>query len=138
MTARCSTRLLTRGRRSNACTGPAGGGRGALARGYADTQFNLGVAYADGRGVPQDAAEAVRWYRLAAEQGYTSAQFNLGLMYATGRGVPQDDVDAHMWLDLAAATGHEDARKARDIVAASMTREQIAAAQARARKWANR
>ena len=23
--------------------------------------------YANGRGVPQDAAEAVRWYRLAAE-----------------------------------------------------------------------
>ena len=59
-------------------------------------------------------------------------------MYATGRGVPQDYVTAHMWLNLAAATGNEDARKAREIVAASMTREQIAEAQARAREWANR
>ena len=34
--------------------------------------------------------------------------------------------------------GDEDARKARDIVAAGMTREQSADAQARAREWANR
>ena len=42
-----------------------------------------------------------------------------------------------MWLNLAAATGNENAREAREIVAASMTREQIAEAQARAREWAN-
>ena len=38
--------------------------------GVAGAQFNLGVMYAEGRGVPQDDAEAARWYRLAAEQGY--------------------------------------------------------------------
>ena len=43
-----------------------------------------------------------------------------------------------MWLNLAAATGHEEARKVRELVAANMTREQIAEAQARAREWANR
>ena len=82
-------------------------------------------------------AEAVRWFRLAAEQGEASAQLILGLMYDTGRGVPQDYVTAHMWLNLATATGHENARKGRETVAASMTREQIAEAQARAREWAN-
>ena len=54
-------------------------------------------------------------------------------MYANGEGVQQDYVSAHMWLNLAAATGGENARKARDGVAANMTREQIAEAQARAR-----
>ena len=39
-----------------------------------------------------------------------------------------------MWFNLAAATGDEDARKARENVAARMTREQIAEAQARARE----
>ena len=63
---------------------------------------------------------------LAAEQGEAGAQNNLGLMYSNGRGVPQDYVSAHMWLNVAAATGDEDARKARENVAASMTREQIA------------
>jgi TPR repeat protein len=47
--------------------------------------------YDEGRGVPQDDAEAVRWYRKAAEQGDAEAQGKLGVMYANGRGVPNDD-----------------------------------------------
>ena len=110
----------------------------AAAQGHASAQNTLGVMYGTGEGVPQDDAEAVRWYRLAAEQGHASAQNNLGLMYSNGRGVPQDYVSAHMWLNVAAATGLENARKASENVAANMTREQIAEAQARAREWANR
>ena len=37
--------------------------------------------------MPQDYAEAVRWYRRADEQGYSLAQCRLGLMYREGRGV---------------------------------------------------
>ena len=110
----------------------------AAEQGRADAQNTLGLMYGTGLGVPLDAAEAVRWYRLAAEQGNASAQFNLGVAYRNGAGVPKDDVSAHMWFNFAAATGDEDARKSRDIVAASMTREQIAEAQARAREWASR
>ena len=61
-------------------------------QGYAAAQFNLGVRYDEGEGVPQDDEEAVRWYRLAADQGDADAQFNLGTMYAEGQGVPQDYV----------------------------------------------
>ena len=35
-------------------------------------------------GVPEDDAEAVRWYRKAAEQGDVVAQFKLGVMFANG------------------------------------------------------
>ena len=38
-------------------------------QGDADAQYNLGVMYANGEGVPQDAAEAVRWYRISADVG---------------------------------------------------------------------
>ena len=110
----------------------------AAEQGEAFAQHNLGFTYVNGRGVPQDDAEAVRWFRLAAEQGHARAQHSLGRMYADGRGVPQDYLSAHMWLNLASATGDESARTARETVAASMTREQIAEAQARAREWANR
>jgi TPR repeat protein len=48
----------------------------AVAQGFAVAQFNLGVMYSDGQGVPQNDAEAVRWYRLAAEQGHAGAQFS--------------------------------------------------------------
>ena len=33
-------------------------------------------------GVLKDAAESVKWFRLAAEQGHADAQFYLGVMYA--------------------------------------------------------
>ena len=52
-------------------------------------QFNLGVAYGKGEGVPQDYAESMKWYRMAAEQGLAEAQNNLGVAYETGQGVPQ-------------------------------------------------
>ena len=62
--------------------------RHAAEQGDADAQSTLGFMYENGRGVPQDDAEAVRWYRLAAEQGNSLAQNNLGFMYGNGRGVP--------------------------------------------------
>ena len=111
----------------------------AAEQGYADGQYNLGVMYDRGEGVPQDDAEAVRWYRLAAEQGYAEVQFNLGVRYTNGRGVPQDYVVAHMWFNLAGAQSSGDARaalvKGRDAVEAKMTPEQIAEAQRLAREW---
>ena len=55
--------------------------------------------YANGQGVPEDDAEAVRWYRLGAEQGDAAAQSNLGVMYATGQGVPEDDAEAVRCVD---------------------------------------
>ena len=67
------------------------------------------------------------------------AQFNLGVMYANGEGVSQDYVAAHLFLNLAGAKGNEkvneDARKARNRLAAKMTAVQVAEAQRRAREW---
>jgi uncharacterized protein len=63
-------------------------------QGDADAQFNLGVMYDEGEGVPQDDKEAVKWWRLSAEQGDASSQFMLGLMYEEGLGVPQDCKEA--------------------------------------------
>ena len=62
--------------------------------------------YLYGKAVPQDDAEAVKWYRKAAEQGYAEAQTNLGWMYEKGRGVPQDDSEAIKWYQKAAIQGH--------------------------------
>jgi TPR repeat protein len=44
--------------------------------------------YRLGRGVPQDDAEAMRWYRKAAKQGNAQAQNGLIIMYEERRGVP--------------------------------------------------
>jgi TPR repeat protein len=73
--------------------------------GHAETQYDLGVMYTFGSGVPKDLAEAVRWYRLAAEQGFAEAQYKLGVMYTFGKGVPKDSAEAARWCCLAAEQG---------------------------------
>ena len=77
--------------------------------------------YDNGLGVPEDHGEAVKWFRLAANQGHADAQNKLGEMYAKGLGVPRNDAQAHMWLSLAAAQGFGPAAENRDMVAERMT-----------------
>ena len=84
--------------------------RNAADQGNASAQFNLGVMYADGQGVPQDHGEAAKWYRKAADQGNASAQFNLGVVYANGQGAPQDYGEAAKWYRKAADQGNASAQ----------------------------
>ncbi len=98
-------------------------------QGQASAQYNLALMYEDGRGVPEDDKEAVKWYRLAAEQGVAWAQNNLGVMYDNGEGVPEDDVYAYMWWNLAAAQGHKSSSKNKNILSKEMTSSQIEEAQ---------
>jgi len=97
-------------------------------QGHADAQFNLGVMYSNGQGVPQDNAQARDWLQKAAEQGMADGQVKLGIMYQDGLGVLQDYVQAHMWYNLAAAQNQELATKLRAALADDMTPEQIAEA----------
>ena len=50
-------------------------------QGVADAQYNLGVMYDKGKGVPENDKTALKWYRLAAKQGLADAQYNLKWMY---------------------------------------------------------
>ena len=51
----------------------AGFFQNAAEQGLAEAQYNLGVCYINGWGVPQDVEEAIKWLRKAAEQGYEDA-----------------------------------------------------------------
>lgn len=101
----------------------------------AEAQYKLGGMYDNGSGVPRDAVEAVKWYRMAAEQGYCPAQSMLGSMYTLGRGVPKDDILAYSWFNLASSQGLAVAEAQRDSLAKSMTPEQIAEAQKISREF---
>lgn len=79
-------------------------------QGHALAQYNLGVSYTLGDGVPINTAEAVKWYRRAAEQGFARAQCNLGSCYYNGQGVPQNYKEAVKWFRLAAEQGDADAQ----------------------------
>lgn len=102
-------------------------------------QYNLGVQFRDGTGVPKDPALAATLFRQAAEQGLGQAQANLGYLYATGSGVPQDFVLAYQWLNLGASrlSGKDQEQMAamRDQVASRMTPAQVAEGQKLAREW---
>jgi TPR repeat protein len=75
-------------------------------QGYAVAQYNLGLLYSNGQGVPKDDAQARQWYEKAANQGHADAQVNLGRLYDYGRGVPQDYKMAVYWFRLSANQGN--------------------------------
>ena len=79
-------------------------------QGDAEAQLNLGIRYANGEGVPEDDAEAVKWYRLAAKQGLARAQSYLGIMYGNGDGVPENFAEAFKLYRLAAKQGDAEAQ----------------------------
>jgi TPR repeat protein len=78
--------------------------------GNPDAQYGIGALYDHGRGVRQDDAKAVVWYRKAAEQGHADAQYNLGNMLGDGRGVARDVRLAMHWLHKSADQGIDSAQ----------------------------
>ena len=95
-------------------------------RGEARAQYDLGLMYDKGQGVPQSDFEAMQWYERAAEQGEPRAQYNLGLMHFNGQGVAPDLVKAYYWISLSASHGDRLALDARDYIGEKMSVEQIA------------
>ena len=79
-------------------------------------------------------AEAVKWYRKAAEQNHALAQYDRGSMYQRGEGAAKDATLAYMYFSLAATT-NADAVKVREALAKEMTPEQIAEGQRLTREW---
>ena len=66
-------------------------------QGHAVAQYNLGLLYANGQGVPKDDAQARQWYEKATTQEHADAQVNRGSLYDYGRGGPQDFKMAVRW-----------------------------------------
>jgi TPR repeat protein len=74
--------------------------------GDAVCQTQLATMYRNGDGVARNFAEALRWYRLAADQGLADAQNRLGAMLAAGQGTAPDHNEAARWYRKAADQGH--------------------------------
>lgn len=84
--------------------------------GVADAQAILGLMYLEGKGVETNYAEAMKWFRLAADQELADAQYALGVMYAKGLGVAKDEGLAFKWYRLAADQGHGYAQAKVDLM----------------------
>ena len=55
-------------------------------KGDSRAQYNIGVLFHNGFGIPQDYKKAEKWYRLSAQKRYANAQYNLGILYHDGHG----------------------------------------------------
>ena len=103
--------------------------RAAAEGGDVAAQYNLGLAYVQGRGVSQSYEEAFAWWRKAAAQGHAGAQCDIGTLYRYGRlgapdpeklayldaeglGVRRDDEKARRWFMKAAEQGQPSAQYA--------------------------
>ena len=80
----------------------------------------------DYEGVPQDLAEAVRWYRAAAEQGYDLAQEWLAISYFRGYVLPKDYEKAVRWARLAGMSEEELAETAEALAPLFPTSAEVA------------
>jgi localization factor PodJL len=82
--------------------------RAAALAGDAAAQYEVGVRFADGRGVAQNGEEAARWLDRAAKGGFAPAMFRLGALYEKGAGVKKD-LAARDHYRAAAEKGHGNA-----------------------------
>ena len=89
-----------------ACASAAGVASPAAEQGHAGAQYNRGVAYGKGKGVPQDYVQAHMWFNLAASR-----------------------------FSASEAEDRDRAVENRDMIASRMTPEQLAEAQRLAREW---
>jgi len=78
--------------------------------GDSPAQYSLALAYANGDGVAEDSAEAVKWCRRASEQGLASAQCLLGYYLDQAKGVPQDRAEGAKWFRRSAEQGNSTAQ----------------------------
>jgi localization factor PodJL len=67
--------------------------RTAALHGDATAAFEVGLRYAEGKGVAVNYAEAAKWYERAAQAGVVPAMFRLGTLHEKGLGVSKD-IDA--------------------------------------------
>jgi TPR repeat protein len=86
--------------------------RQAAASGHPKSENTLGMMAAEGVGVPQDARDAFRWFKSAADKGDAYGAYNLAILYRDGRGVASSVADARKYFALAVSGGHPQAAQA--------------------------
>jgi localization factor PodJL len=79
--------------------------RAAANKGDPGAAFEIGVRYAEGRGVASDYAEAMKWYERASRGGIVPATFRLGALHEKGLGAKKDTDAARSYYMQAAEKG---------------------------------
>ncbi|MBR0966373.1 SEL1-like repeat protein [Bradyrhizobium diazoefficiens] len=80
--------------------------RTAAMKGDAAAAFEIGLRFAEGKGVATNYDEAAKWYDRAAQAGVVPATFRLGTLYEKGLGVKKDADIARRYYTQAAERGN--------------------------------
>ena len=80
--------------------------RTAAIKGDAAAAYEVGVRFAEGKGVPANLDEAAKWYNRAAQAGVVPAMFRLGTFYEKGLSVKRDFDTARRYYVQAAERGN--------------------------------
>jgi TPR repeat protein len=97
--------------------------------------FYVGASYTAGVGVPQDYAEAEKWYGKAADLKLHAGMEALGLFYQLGQGVEQDRVKAQTWYLVTQAISPKFEGFLTDVNGSYMSKSELAEAQRNADAW---
>ena len=109
----------------------AGWYRKAAVQSHPLAQFNLGIMYSKGQGVPRDKAISLRWMGSAAELGDAGAQYEFGMRQhrlsldlepAAGLELR---IEAYKWLLLAAAQDYAESVAGCETVAMDLTHPEV-------------
>ena len=80
--------------------------RTAAVKGQPAAEYEVGTRLLDGKSVPQNTEEGVRWLERAAKSGLAPANFRLGGLYEKGTGVKKNLSLARRHYIAAAEKGH--------------------------------
>ncbi len=105
-------------------------------RAHPGAAHNLGILYAQGKGVPKDARLARELFELAISLGGDDAMYSLGLLLLRGEDVGPDPVEAGKWALLAAqGDASAEVQTLLHVITQHLTPGQVEQAQARAAAW---
>jgi TPR repeat protein len=112
--------------------------RKASAQHHGLAQFNLGIMYLRGQGVPRDQKLSLTWMARAAQGGDAGAQYELGMrqhrhsLDLTGAEAMELRTEAYKWLRLSAVQGYGDSERGTAAVALDMDHAAVKEATRRA------
>ncbi|MCY1397168.1 putative beta-lactamase HcpC precursor [compost metagenome] len=73
--------------------------------GDSEAEYQQGLRFYKGNGVPENNVEAANWFRKAAEKGHPAAQVSLGNLYRDGVGVQKSYSETVNWYRKSADQG---------------------------------
>jgi len=103
-------------------------------KGDSAAQIMVSSYYFWGMGVLKNYEKALYWAKKSAQNGHELAQYDLANMYMNGWGTLKDNVKAYMWFNIASNNDFlrkfgPNAERARDILEAKMTSDEVLRAQ---------